>query len=67
MKHSACQLRFANGLCLIARRNEGRNESCELLHRPTFTVMPLPELAALGPAYGAWPHRLLKYVTLSFR
>ena len=36
----------------------GRNESCELRHRPTFPVMPMPmpmpELAALGPAYSAW-------------
>ena len=37
-------------------QNVGRNESCELRHPPTFTVIPLPELAALGPAYGAWPH-----------
>ena len=27
-------------------------------------VMPLPELAALGPAYGAWPRGLLKEVAL---
>ena len=38
------------------RQNVGRNEFYELRQRPTFNVMPLPELAALGPAYGAWPH-----------
>ena len=34
-------------------RNIGRNEFYELRHRPTFNVMPLPKLAAFGPAYGA--------------
>ena len=45
----------------------GRNESCELRHRPTFCVKPLPELAALGPAYGAWPYGQQKQVPFSSR
>ena len=42
--------------------NLRRNEFYELRHRLGINVEPLPELAALGPAYDVWPHASAKMI-----